>query len=371
MDAIPILKQLIACPSVTPLAAGSLTLIEKILAEAGFSTCYMPSGDVDNLWAYKGEQIKLLFAGHVDVVPVGDILQWQTDPFVAVEKDGYLYGRGAADMKSGIAAFVAAVTNQSTDGLAVFLTSDEEGPAINGTRHFVEWWKDKRLNNIPYVVIGEPSSNKNFADTIKIGRRGSLTSTITIQGKQEHVAYAHQRNNSATLLIEALFAMQNNFKLNADLQEQGVITTTLQLVGLEAGLGVNNVTPPHARATINYRNAIENSSESLKNYTEEVLQNIAPNQWTCEWACSAEPYKMNEEGHLINTLQNIITEQFGHPAALTMSGGASDGRFLREISNELIEFGVSNQSIHAPNEHVKIADVIALQKIYEELIQCI
>ncbi len=371
MDSLNLLKQLIACPSITPKSAGSLALIEGILADVGFTTTYMPSGDVENLWAYKGQQTKLLFAGHVDVVPVGDIAQWKTDPFTSVEKEGHLYGRGAADMKSGVAAFVAAVVNQPNDGLGVFLTSDEEGAAIDGTKHFVKWWQSQQKNNIPYVLIGEPTSGKLFGDTIKIGRRGSLTAAITIQGKQEHVAYAHYRNNSATMLIEALLALQNQFRTNADKQEQGIVNTTFQIVELNAGLGVSNVTPPTASATINYRHALDNTSEQLIYDTEKTLQSIAPNQWRCKWTISAEPYKISEQGHLIQTLQTQLSKQLGRTAELSMSGGVSDGRFLREISDELIEFGVLNQSIHAPNENVNSADVLQLQKLYESLIQCI
>lgn len=376
MNAVDLLKQLVACPSITPNSANALELVAEVLQQAGFTIEYLPSGEVNNLWAFKGngDVCRLLFAGHVDVVPPGDLTQWQTDPFTPIEKDGVLYGRGAADMKSGVAAFVSAAANcakDGVDGVGVFLTTDEEGPAEEGTRHFVEWWQAQKKPPIEWVVVGEPTSEDSFADAIKIGRRGSLTAFIEVRAKQEHVAFAHQKNNSAVLLIGALNAIQNKYATNADKQAQGLVNTTFQVVELQAGLGVTNVTPPVATATINFRHVANEPAAMLCGWVEEVLQENAKDRWQCRWVHAATPYTMPADGTLITTLQNILQNKYGRTAKLSNAGGASDGRFLRDIATQLIEFGVLNKTIHAPNENVKIDDVRDLQNIYQSLIRCI
>ena len=206
-DAAELLKRLIECRSITPEHGGALDIAEEVLRTAGFSVRRMPSGDVDNLWAADCESPGVLFAGHVDVVPPGDLAEWCGDPFVAAERDGYIYGRGAADMKSGVAAMLVAACNLRKSGIrgvAVLLTSDEEGDAIHGTRHVVLQLRRENAAKIPFVIVGEPTCEKEFGDTIKIGRRGSLTARIVVRGVQTHAAYPQKGDNPIHRLQSAL-----------------------------------------------------------------------------------------------------------------------------------------------------------------------
>ena len=369
MDTIELLRQLIARPSLTPKSAGCLELIAPLLTEAGFTLTHLPADGVDNLLAIRGDTLRLLFAGHVDVVPVGDLSQWRHDPFQPTEENGHLIGRGAADMKSGVAAMVAAATANKADGVGIFLTTDEEGIALSGTKHFVEWWQAQKHPPIPHTLVAEPTCDRVFGDSIKIGRRGSLTGRLRVHGDQQHAAYAHRGTNAAHRLINALHEIITATAGNIAAQAAGKSVTTFQVIDLRGGVGADNVTPPFIDAVINFRYAAtDGGANHWRALVETALQTAAPDQWTCQWEHGAEPYLMSENGHLITALRQAITQHTGQTPALTSSGGASDGRFLKNISEETVEFGVCNTSIHAPNESVRIADVRALQAIYETII---
>ncbi len=368
MDVINLLKQLISCRSLTPADAGSLDLISALLANSGFTVQRLPAGDVDNLWAYKGGETRLIFAGHVDVVPTGELSQWRYDPFTPTEEDGHLFGRGAADMKSGVAAMVVAAMNHPRDGVGVFLTSDEEGVARYGTRHFTEWWQQQGKEPIPYAVVGEPSCEQILGDAIKIGRRGSLTGHVQIHGKQGHAAYAHHVDNPIHCLLAGFAPLAPHWHDNIAAQARGEMVTTFQVVALQSGVGADNVTPPTANAVLNFRYAAPDTAASLKTKVSECLTHAAANAWECEWEHSAEPYCLPADSRLVHAMQKIVQTHTGQAPRLTTSGGVSDGRFLRHICSQVAEFGVLNSSIHAANENVKISDVRKLSDIYSALI---
>lgn len=379
VDAVDLLKRLIACPSLTPASAGSLELIAELFTAAGFRLQRLPAGGVENLLAVRGEEgavPKLLFAGHVDVVPPGDAAQWESDPFTPVERDGQLYGRGAADMKSGVAAMVAAAlgggdAGGAMDGVAVFLTSDEEGTAVHGTRHFVEWWQAQGRAQIPYCIVGEPTCEQVFGDAIKVGRRGSLTCRVTIRGRQGHAAYAYRADNPAHRLARALQRQADAWQDNLQAQAAGEMVTTFQVVALEGGVGATNVTPPHAGAVFNFRYAPPHTAAQLQEEVAAVFDEVAADRWHCEWEHSAAPYIMPSDSRLPLLLREVVQRHTGQAAAFTTSGGTSDGRFLRAICGEMAEFGVCNATIHEPNENVRIADVRALAAIYGDIIRAL
>ncbi len=366
-DATILLKQLINCKSVTPEQGGALDLAEKFLCDAGFFVRRLPAGNTDNLWADDGGAPKLLFAGHVDVVPPGDLDLWETPPFSADERGGFIYGRGAADMKSGVAAMLCAAANLrrgGVGGIAVLLTSDEEGPALHGTRHVVEWRRKNGGEKIPYAILGEPTCEAEFGDAIKIGRRGSLTARITVRGKQAHAAYPHLGDNPIRRLCAAVLEILRRAAELSDGGQTDFPPTSAQAVRISGGIA-DNVIPATARATVNFRYAPSNPPEMLRHAAEECLQNAAPGQWECEWIESAEPFLTKKDGALVRALQEAIFSVCGRRAALSTGGGTSDGRFLRAVCGEIAEFGVINATMHAPNERAETESVRKLAEIYE------
>lgn len=381
-SATDLLKQLIACRSITPAGGGSLELVASVLEEAGFRTQRLPKGEVDNLLVYDRMPIRLLFAGHTDVVPPGDLSLWNSDPFTAVEADGYLYGRGAADMKSGVAAMTVAMARAATagkaNGVGLFLTTDEEGPAIDGTRHFVDWWRAQKHAMVDACIVGEPSCEEVFGDSIKTGRRGSLTGRIRINGTQTHVAYPQQGDNPSHRLIAALAQLGAAWADNDARLARGEMVTTYQLTDLQSGVGADNVTPPHASAVFNFRytNDAGGGGNDAATYLQEqvaaVFDEHARGLWQCEWEHGAEPFAMPADGAFVQQFAHIVSAHTGQTPALNTRGGTSDGRFLQHICRELLEFGVHNATIHAVNERVLLASVEQLAEIYEQAIylQC-
>ena len=370
-DAAELLKRLIECRSITPEHGGALDIAEEVLRAADFSVRRMPSGDVDNLWAADCESPGVLFAGHVDVVPPGDLAEWCGDPFVAAERDGYIYGRGAADMKSGVAAMLVAACNLRKSGIrgvAVLLTSDEEGDAIHGTRHVVLQLRRENAAKIPFVIVGEPTCEKEFGDTIKIGRRGSLTARIVVRGVQTHAAYPQKGDNPIHRLQSALSEVLHRaeeFRAAQNSEDENSFPPLgVQIVKIAGGIA-ENVIPAAASATINFRYAPRDNADELRRMTESALQNAAPDRWKCEWLHSAVPF-FTPSGALVAALRESIFAVCGRRATLSAGGGTSDGRFLRDIAGELAEFGVVGETMHETNERVAHNSASLLAQVYEK-----
>ena len=366
-EPVALLKRLIACPSLTPEQAGALDVAQDILTAAGFSVQRLPMGEVDNLWATDGAPPRLVFAGHIDVVPPGDMAAWQSDPFVATERDGFIYGRGAADMKSGVAAMLCAavrIRQKGGAGVALLLTSDEEGAALHGTQHVVKWWQQNSGGIIDYGIVGEPTCESVFGDAIKIGRRGSLTATITAHGRQTHAAYPHRGDNPNHRLLPALSEMLRRWPPVAD-SGGDFPPTSLQVVELQSGVGAHNVIPATAAAVINFRYAPTDDAAILRQEVESCLR-LADGEWEYEWQHGAVPFLTAADGELASALQKSISQCTAQRAKFSTGGGTSDGRFLRAICRELVEFGPLNETIHAPNERVSIEEVKLLTDIYED-----
>ena len=367
-EPVALLKRLIACPSLTPEQAGALDVAQDMLTAAGFSVQRLPMGEVDNLWATDGAPPRLVFAGHIDVVPPGDMAAWQSDPFVATERDGFIYGRGAADMKSGVAAMLCAAVRirqkSGAGGVALLLTSDEEGTALHGTQHVVKWWQQNGGGIIDYGIVGEPTCESVFGDAIKIGRRGSLTATITAHGRQTHAAYPHRGDNPNHRLLPALSEMLRRWPPIAD-SGGDFPPTSLQVVELQSGVGAHNVIPATAAAVINFRYAPTDDAAILRQEVESCLR-LAGGEWECEWQHGAMPFSTAADGELAPALQESISQCTAQRAKFSTGGGTSDGRFLRAICRELVEFGPLNETIHAPNERVSIDEVKLLTDIYED-----
>lgn len=381
-----LLKQLIGCRSITPAEGGALDLAAEVLGDGGFSLRRLPCGGVDNLWAADCDAPSLLFAGHIDVVPPGDLAAWRGDPFVAEERDGYIYGRGAADMKSGVAAMICAacrLRRAGIGGVAVLLTSDEEGEAIHGTRYVVDIRKRENAAKIPFVIVGEPTCDSALGDTIKIGRRGSLTARIVVRGVQTHAAYPAENGNPIHLLHSALSEVFRKFAaLRADSDSArakksgGEAAKTdsispddfpppgMQIVKIASGIA-ENVVPDSAAATVNFRYTPDENADMLRRIVEESLQTAAADKWECEWRHGAMPF-VSAPGALVAALRASIFSVCGRRAKLSAGGGTSDGRFLREIAGELAEFGVVGETMHEADERVKSDSPALLAQIYEQ-----
>jgi len=358
-------RAFIARPSVSPVDGGCQAIMIERLAAAGFSIERLPFGNVENFWAQRGHTAPVFcFAGHTDVVPPGPAEEWSTEPFVPVIRDGILYGRGAADMKSGLAAmltaaeaFVAAYPGHRGT-LAFLITSDEEGPSVDGTRRVVEVLKS-RQQPIDWCLVGEPSSEQRLGDTIKIGRRGSLSGRLTVHGIQGHVAYPQRADNPVHALAPALA------ELTARLWDQGnehFQPTTFQVSNLSAGTGAPNVIPGELKARFNIRFSTEQTIESLQATVEEILRRHRVNH-SLEWFISGYPF-LTIPGELSGAAVRAVQEQFQITPTLSTGGGTSDGRFIAPMGAQVIELGVINATIHKVNECVRVEDIDSLHRIY-------
>ena len=360
---IELLKKLISKKSITPEHDGSIDILSDILSSNGYSTKRYDSNGVANLWAYNSPNPKLLFAGHVDVVPPGDSDLWDSDPFIAKEKDGFIYGRGACDMKSALCAMIDASCRLSkVPGVCLIITSDEEGPALHGTKHVVNELKKLDVK-IPYAIVGEPTCESKFGDAIKIGRRGSITARFTIFGTQGHVAYPEKADNPVPKLINALSAILKSNIVNPIGKN---LNFNAETTFLKTGVA-ENVIPSKVNASVNFRYSDENGHLTIKELTEKFLEEHAPGMWECEWFHQASPYCFEKESVLVSTLTDSVFEVCGVKPKPSTAGGASDGRFLREICGEICEFGVINETIHSPNEKVHTDEVNKLCDVYFEL----
>jgi len=356
---------LMARASVTPMDEGCQELMAIRLAKAGFQVERLRYGNVDNLWACRGSvQPVLCFAGHTDVVPTGPLEEWRSDPFKPTVRDGLLYGRGAADMKTGLAAMVTAAESfvaQHPDhrgSLAFLITSDEEGPSVDGTKRVVETLRE-RGQRIDWCLVGEPSSEATIGDTIKIGRRGSLSARLTVHGVQGHIAYPHLAENPVHSFAPALA------ELAARVWDQGnehFQPTTFQVSNLNAGTGAPIVIPGELKARFNLRYSPVQTLDALKRSVEEVLQRHAV-RYTIEWYVSGEPF-YTPPGPLSNAVCAAVRELTGREPKLSTGGGTSDGRFIAPMGAQVVELGVVNASIHKVNESVRVQDVDMLHGLY-------
>lgn len=361
-------KDLIAQPSVTPADCDCQEMMISRLEAAGFNIERLNFGEVTNLWAVHGESGPILaFAGHTDVVPTGPIENWTSHPFKPEVRDGYLYGRGAADMKGSIAAMTIAAerfisANPDHSGrLAFLITSDEEGPAVNGTVKVIEHLQQQD-EQLRWCVVGEPSSTNKLGDVIKNGRRGSLNGELTIQGKQGHIAYPHLADNPIHSACPALA------DLIAEQWDQGndfFPATSFQISNINSGTGATNVIPGTTEVVFNFRYSTEVTQEELQQRTEAIL-NRHQLDYKLDWKLSGLPF-LTEPGELVGAAQSALIEVMGSKAELSTSGGTSDGRFIAPTGAQVIELGPCNATIHQLNERVLVEELEQTAQIYQSI----
>lgn len=370
LETLELLKQLVACPSVTPNDANCQDIISRRLKLLGFSIELMHFGEVTNLWARHGTQSPLLvFAGHTDVVPPGPLEAWAVDPFIPTEKEGLLYGRGATDMKSGLAAMIIAAENfiqhhpTYPGSIAFLLTSDEEGPSINGTKRVIQELID-RNELIDYCIVGEASSENNLGDQIRIGRRGSLSGKLTIFGQQGHVAYPHLAKNPLLLALPVIQKLTNT---KWDNGSEAFPPTTFQISNIHAGTGATNVIPGELVLHFNFRFSPACTVKKLQNKVVALLEKYGLS-FDLQWELGGQPF-LTKSGKLLEVTQETIKELTNRETILSTGGGTSDGRFIAPTGAEVIELGPINASAHQANEHVNIADLNKLTQIYQTILE--
>lgn len=362
--------ELIARRSTTPDDAGCQKLMAERLGACGFRLEHMRFGAVDNLWARRGiDGPVLCFAGHTDVVPTGPSERWEQPPFEPLIKDGMLYGRGAADMKGSLAAMVVAVERfvaafpDHRGSIAFLITSDEEGPATEGTVKVVETLVE-REEYVDWCIVGEPSSTELVGDVVKNGRRGSLNAELTIKGKQGHVAYPHLARNPIHLAAPALAA------LTAETWDTGndfFPPTSFQISNINSGTGATNVIPADLVALINFRFSTESTVDSLKARVTAILDQQGVD-YELVWTLSGLPF-LTEPGALLDGVRAAIRQVTGRETQPSTSGGTSDGRFIATMGTQVVELGPVNATIHQLNEHISAADLDTLTDIYEATLE--
>jgi succinyl-diaminopimelate desuccinylase len=362
--------ELLRRPSVSPEDHGCLDVIGARFEALGFRIERLTYGPVENLWAVRGASRPLLcFAGHTDVVPAGPREEWHTDPFEPVIRDGILYGRGAADMKSGLAAMVTATERflgrhpGHRGTLAFLFTSDEEGPSVDGTRRVMEVL-EARGTKIDWCVVGEPTSRAALGDTIKIGRRGSLSGRLTVHGVQGHIAYPHLADNPVHAFAPALVELTRR---RWDEGNAWFQPTSFQVSNVAAGTGAPNVIPGELKVRFNLRFSTEQSVESLQRTVLEILDRHRVNH-TLEWFVSGLPF-LTRPGLLTEAVSACVHEVTGLTPEFSTTGGTSDGRFIAPTGTQVVEVGVGNATIHKVNECVRVADVDLLSEVYERIME--
>ncbi len=369
-DTLDLAIDLISRNSVTPRDAGCQKVMATRLGIIGFKNEHMRFDDVDNLWARRGDSAPLLtLAGHTDVVPTGPLDDWQSDPFKPEIRDGYLYGRGAADMKGSLAAMITACERfiarhpHHRGSIALLITSDEEGPSINGTVKVIEALQ-ARDEQIDWCIVGEPTSTEKVGDVIKNGRRGSLNGLLTVHGSQGHVAYPHLASNPVHLFAPA---MSELLATSWDNGNDHFPPTTFQISNIHAGTGANNVIPGKLLVDFNFRYSTENTRDSLQQRFEAILtsHNI---DYTIQWSLSGNPF-LTPEGALVDASSAAIKEITGINTELSTSGGTSDGRFIAPTGSQVLELGPCNTTIHKVNECVKVKDLDTLSAYYERIME--
>lgn len=366
---VELTKELISRPSVTPEDAGCQELMIEKLEALGFAIERLPFEDVSNFWARRGTQGPLFcFAGHTDVVPTGPAENWSHPPFEPTILEGYLYGRGAADMKGSIAAFMTALERfiehhpDHSGSIALLITSDEEGPFINGTTRVIDHL-EARQEKIDWCIVGEPSSTKETGDTIKNGRRGSLSGKLKVAGIQGHVAYPHLVRNP---IHEAAPALT---ELAATVWDEGNAffpPTSFQISNIHAGTGANNVVPGEVEIDFNFRFSTEVTAEQLKESVRDTLDRHKL-EWDIDWVLSGNPF-LTAEGDLVEAAQQAIKAVTGINTELSTAGGTSDGRFIAPTGAQVLELGPVNATIHKIDECVKVKDLDILSDMYENIL---
>ena len=360
-------EELIQRKSVTPLDDGCQEILASRLSRLGFENTHLRYEDVDNLWSRLGSGPPLfVFAGHTDVVPPGPLNLWYSDPFEPTIRDGMLFGRGAADMKSSIAAMVVAAERfvssrkQPKGSIAFLITSDEEGTAKNGTAKVIEHLRN-HSEHIDFCLIGEPSSSNTLGDSIRVGRRGSLTGRLTLVGTQGHVAYPQATPNPIHEVIERLSAITRH---HWDEGDDYFPPTTFQISNLNAGTEVSNVIPGVLEMTFNFRFNTEQTIDSLRQVMERAMDGLEPTlKVTFEWSTLSLPFLSNQ-GKLTESVRSAIRAVRACDTKLSTSGGTSDGRFIVPTGAEVVELGPVNTSIHKVNECVRVSDLEPLAEIY-------
>ncbi len=362
-------KALINCQSITPDDAGCQPMIIHRLEAIGFKVEKLRFGEVDNFWARRGTEGPLFaFAGHTDVVPTGPESQWDSPPFAAEIKDGYLYGRGAADMKGSIAAMVTAcerfiANNPNHHGSIAFLiTSDEEGPADDGTVKVIQHL-EARNEKMDWCLVGEPTSEKKLGDTVKNGRRGSLNGKLTIHGVQGHIAYPHLAKNPIHLAAPALAELS---QIQWDQGNQFFPPTTFQISNINAGTGATNVIPGDLELLFNFRYSTEVTHDELKERVHKVLDQHQL-KYTLDWSLSGQPF-ITPEGALVDATCAAIKEVTHIDTVVSTTGGTSDGRFIAPTGAQVLELGPLNATIHKINECVLAEDLNILSDVYERIL---
>lgn len=368
--ALQLTKDLINKPSVTPDDQGCQQLISDHLTPLGFVSENQRYGDVDNLWIRRGNTHPLfVFAGHTDVVPAGDLNSWDTDPFVATEIDGKLYGRGAADMKASIAAMMIAIEKFTTQhpnhkgSIALLITSDEEGVATHGTCKVIETLEN-RAEKIDWCLVGEPSSTNTLGDVVKVGRRGSLNAKLVIHGKQGHIAYPHLADNP---IHKALGALKVLSERQWDHGNELFPPTSFQISNINSGTGATNVIPANVEVLFNFRFCTESTHQQLRSAVEKVL-NDEELDYSIDWTLSGEPF-LTKSDTLIKATQDAIKSVVSIDTELSTSGGTSDGRFIAPTGAEILELGPINATIHKVNECVNVKDIDDLAIIYQKILE--
>jgi len=369
-ETISLALELISKSSVTPEDKGCQTLMTDRLRAINFNIENMRFDDVDNFWARRGNSGPLLaFAGHTDVVPTGPVDKWKVDPFKPQIIDGRLYGRGAADMKGSLAAMITACERfidehpDHKGSIAFLITSDEEGPSINGTVKVIEQLEN-RNEKIDWCLVGEPSSTNKLGDVVKNGRRGSLSGTLTIQGKQGHVAYPHLAENPIHMAAPAIAELST---IQWDNGNEFFPPTTFQISNIHSGTGANNVIPGELQLLFNLRFSTEVTETDLKNRIEEIFDKHQL-KYELEWSLSGHPF-LTPEGELVDAISKSISEVCGYETELSTAGGTSDGRFIAPTGAQVVELGPLNATIHQVNEHVLAEDLDTLSSLYQRIME--
>lgn len=369
-ETLELAKALIARKSITPEDAGCQQLIIDRLVPLGFKAEVLKCGDVTNLWIRHGTAKPLVvFAGHTDVVPPGPREKWSSDPFEPTIRDGKLYGRGAADMKTSIAAFVIAAERfvaahpGHPGSIGLLITSDEEGPSVDGTVRVVEAFK-ARGETMDYCIVGEPSSVEKFGDTIKNGRRGSLTGQLVVHGVQGHVAYPQRGKNPVHLVAPAIAELAAT---EWDKGNEFFPPTTFQVSNFHSGTGAQNIIPGSAQVDFNFRFSTESTPESLQARVKQILDRHGL-EYDLQWIVGGKPF-LTKRGRLVATLASAIKKVSGVTPEINCTGGTSDGRFIIDICSEVAEFGPVNRSIHKVNEAVALEEIEPLAEVYRTVVE--